>query len=138
MNEDYSSLSEEELIKEIQHQLEARDEIDSSDLEFKFEDEQLIVTGGLTSEEEMEGLVHILEDFLDPKDYVLEVEIAETSDRSQDFEKQKYAAPEEEDEDSDELEELEEYDEDEMDEEEEEDAEDEDLEEDDDFDDEKW
>ena len=134
MNEDYSALSEEELIKEIQRQLENHDEIDSSDLEFKFEDERLVVTGGLTTDEEMESLVHILEDFLDPKDYVMEVEIAETSDRSQDFEKARFA-PEEEDDDSDDMDELEEYDEDEVDEDEEEE---EDLEEEDDFDDEKW
>ncbi len=127
MIEDYGNLSEEEMIREIQKQLDNHAEIDSSGLEFKYENDRLIVSGALQTEEEMEALVHILEDYVDPKDYNMEVEIAEASVRvAENFEE----PFQEEEEDEDELDDLEEFDEEEM--EEEDEIEDEE------FDDDKW
>jgi hypothetical protein len=129
MIEDYGSLSEEEMIQEIQKQLDNHAEIDASGLEFKYENGRLIVSGAIQTEEEMEALVHILEDYVDPKDYNMEVEIAEASVRVDENFEEPFQA-EEEEEDEDELEDLEEFDE--------EDMEEEDEIEDEEFDDDKW
>ena len=135
MSEEYGSLSEEEILLEIQHQLEAHPEIDATDLEFKFEEEQLIVSGGLQTDEELEGLVHILEVFMDPKDYTLDVEIVEAPDPEYEA-RRLLGRDEEEDEDEEELleDDLEEFDE----EEDADDEEDENEAEEDDLDDDKW
>ncbi len=75
MIEEYGTLSEAELLQEIQRQLENHPEIDTTDLELKFEDEQLHIGGSLQTEEELEGLVTILEDYVDSQDYICDVEI---------------------------------------------------------------
>jgi hypothetical protein len=75
--EEYGTLSEEELIQEIMNQLEENDEIDPSELDFKFEDDKLKITGTLQSEDELEALISVLEDYVDPKDYQCDVEILE-------------------------------------------------------------
>ncbi|HKX12323.1 MAG TPA: hypothetical protein VJP40_04150 [bacterium] len=75
--EEYGTLSEEELIQEIMNQLEENVEIDPSELDFKFEDDKLKITGTLQSEDELEALIGVLEDYVDPKDYQCDVEILE-------------------------------------------------------------
>jgi hypothetical protein len=80
MIEDYGTLSEEELIAEIKKQLEDNEGIDASDLEFKYEDERLFINGTLQNDEELEVLVGILENYVDPKDYEMDVELIEASD----------------------------------------------------------
>ena len=77
MIEEYGTLSEEELIQEIVTQLENNGEIDPSDLDFKFEEDKLKITGTLQSEDELEVLLNVLEDYVDPKDYQCDVEILE-------------------------------------------------------------
>lgn len=133
MSEEYGTLSEEEILAEIQRQLEAHPEIDAADIEFKFDDEQLIVSGGLQTDEELEGLVHILEVFMDPKDYTLDVEIVEAPDPE--YEARRRLGRDAEDDDDEDLldDDLDDFDE--------EDDEDEDEEADsdeDDYDDDKW
>jgi hypothetical protein len=145
--EEYGTLSEEELIQEIMNQLEDNDDIDPSELDFKFEDDKLKITGTLQGEEELEALIAVLEDYVDPKDYQCDVEILEEAGIDSKFGKAaRFRAPaveEDEDEDEededDEDEEDEDFDfeeEDELDEEEEGDLEE--LDEDDEDDNNKW
>ncbi|HCU25556.1 MAG TPA: hypothetical protein DF383_11125 [Deltaproteobacteria bacterium] len=77
MIEEYGTLSEEELIQEIIAQLEESEGIDPSDLDFKFEEDKLKITGSLQNEDELEILIGVLEDYVDPKDYRCEVELLE-------------------------------------------------------------
>ena len=77
MIEEYGTLSDEELIQEIIAELEENGEIDPSDLDFKHVDDKLKITGTLQNEDELEVLVGILEDYVDPKDYQCEVELLE-------------------------------------------------------------
>ena len=77
MIEDYGTLSEEELLQEITDDLVERDEIDISDLEMKFNNGKLKVTGSLKNEEELEAFVAVLENYVDPKEYDCEVELHE-------------------------------------------------------------
>ncbi len=80
MIEEYGSLSEEELLQEISQHLEENKEIDASGLELRFEADKLKITGALSTEEELEILITVLEDYVDPKDYLCEVEILEGVD----------------------------------------------------------
>lgn len=104
--EEYGTLSEEELIQEIMNQLEDNDDIDPSELDFKFEDERLKITGTLQSEDELEALIAVLEDYVDPKDYQCDVEILEEAGIDSNFGKgarfRREAVEEESDEDEDE------------------------------------
>jgi len=141
MSDEFGTLSEAEIIKEIHHHLENHPEIDSSDLEFKFEDEQLIVHGTLQTEEELEALVHIVEEYVDPKDYLCEVEVIEGAESDfsdpSEFERGLKKKSEEEDEDEEDDDEEEDYwDEDDIDEGDEDEVEEEESE--DDYDDDKW
>lgn len=124
MIEEYGTLSEEELIQEIMAELEENGEIDPSDLDFKFEDDKLKISGTLQNEDELEALVAVLEDYVDPKDYQCDVELLEEGvdsslvrdrrparDTDEDYEEEE---EEEEDEDFDD-DGLEEVDEDDMD-----------------------
>ncbi|KAB2842455.1 hypothetical protein F9K50_02000 [bacterium] len=77
MIEEYGTLSEEELIQEIMAELEENGEIDPSDLDFKFEDDKLKIRGTLQNEDELEVLIGVLEDYVDPKDYQCDVELME-------------------------------------------------------------
>jgi len=77
MIEEYGTLSEEELIQEIVNELEESNEIDPSELDFKFEDDKLKITGTLQNEDELEVLIGVLEDYIDPKDYQCDVELME-------------------------------------------------------------
>lgn len=130
MIEDYGTLSEKELVEEIMRQLEQSGQIDASDLEFKFEEDKLTILGSLQTEEEFELLSQILEDYLDPKDYKLDIEVIEGI--SEDFsERSRFEVVEEEEEEEvDDLHEdgLEEVEEEDMDLEEEEEEEDEEAE----------
>ena len=137
MAEDYGSLSEEELTGEIQRQLDSHPEIDASDLEFKFEDGHLIVSGSLQTEEELEALVHLLENYMDPKDYSMEIEVADVPDREY-AERSPFSSEEDDDEEEEEEEEKDEYIEEELEEFEEDEMEEGDDLDEDDFDDEKW
>ncbi len=101
MIEDYGTLSEEELIEEIVRQLEQSGQIDASDLEFKFEEDKLIISGSLQTEEELELLSKILEDDLDPKDYKIDIEVIEGI--SEDFAERSHFEEEEEEEETDDL-----------------------------------
>ncbi len=129
--EEYGTLSEEELIQEIMNHLEENDEIDPSELDFKFEDDKLKITGTLESEDELEALISVLEDYVDPKDYQCDVEILEEAGIDSSFGKgARFRRPavddadeeeddeEEEDEDDEEDEDFEYDEEDELDEEE--------------------
>ncbi len=77
MIEEYGTLSEEELIQEIMAELEENGEIDPSDLDFKFEEDKLKISGTLQNEDELEVLIGVLEDYVDPKDYQCDVELME-------------------------------------------------------------
>lgn len=111
--EEYGTLSEEELIQEIMNQLENNDEIDSSELDFKFEDDKLKITGTLQSEDELEALIAVLEDYVDPKDYQCDVEILEEAGIDSNFGKAaRFRRPAEEDEDEEDEEEDDDEDED--------------------------
>ena len=77
MIEDYGTLSEEELLDEILQELEESTEVDSSELEFKFEGGKLHIYGTLPNEEGLENLVSILENHLDPNDYEFDVDLVE-------------------------------------------------------------
>ena len=134
MIEDYGTLSEEELLEEIMHRIEENGEIDASDLDFKFEEDRLVITGSLQTEEEIEALTTILEDYLDPKDYSFDIDVAEAPDKT--FKKGAFKAAPEEEEEFEEDEEDEDFDDEGLEEVDEEDMEIE--EEDDDFDDDKW
>ena len=76
MIEEYGSLSEDELLEEILQELEEETDLDPNSLDFIFEDEKLVVRGTLGSQEELENLVGVLENFVDPSDYELDVELA--------------------------------------------------------------
>jgi len=80
MIEEYGTLSEEELLQEILNQLEESSEIDSSDLDFKYVEDKLKISGTLQNEDELEVLISILEDYVDPKDYQCDVELLEASE----------------------------------------------------------
>jgi hypothetical protein len=77
MIEDYGTLSEEELLDEILQELEEATEVDTSELEFKFEAGKLHIYGTLPNEEELENLVSVLENHLDPNDYQFDVDLIE-------------------------------------------------------------
>ncbi len=77
MIEDYGTLSEEELIEEIQQELEESSDIDVAELEFKFEDGRLIVIGTLQDGDELESLVGVLENHVEPEDYELVIDLVE-------------------------------------------------------------
>jgi hypothetical protein len=77
MIEEYGTLSEEELLDEILQELEEATEVDSSELEFKFESGKLHIYGTLPNEEELENLVSVLENHLDPNDYEFDVDLIE-------------------------------------------------------------
>jgi len=122
MIEEYGTLSEEELIQEIMAELEENGEIDPSDLDFKFEEDKLKISGTLQNEDELEVLIGVLEDYVDPKDYQCDVELMEEGvdsslvrDRraARDVADEDYEEEEEEDEDFDD-DGLEEVDEDDM------------------------
>jgi hypothetical protein len=135
MIEDYGTLSEEELVQELIKQLEDNEGIDASDLEFKFEEGKLIISGSLQNEDELEVLVGLLENYIDPKDYECNVELIEGDDRDyavrSPFEEEIEEDEEEEDEEEDLIEE-------DLEKGEEEEAEFEDEDEDGGFDDDKW
>lgn len=115
--EEYGTLSEEELIQEIMNQLEDNDDIDPSELDFKFEDDKLKITGTLQSEDELEALIAVLEDYVDPKDYQCDVEILEEAGIDSSFGKgARFRRPIAENEEKDDKDEEEEDDEDEDDE----------------------
>lgn len=140
MIEEYGTLSEEELVEEIKKHLEENEGIDASDLEFKHEDDKLLISGTLQNDEELEVLVAVLEDYVDPKDYEMDVELIEASDPEiEERRARRYNDDEDDSEDEEEL--LEEDLDEEGEDEDEEDAEGE-LEEEEDeeggFDDEKW
>ena len=101
--EEYGTLSEEELVQEIMNRLEDNGDIDPSELDFKFEDDKLKITGTLQSEDELEALVSVLEDYVDPKDYQCDVEILEEAGIDSNFKKgaafRRLATDEDEDED---------------------------------------
>lgn len=103
MIEEYGTLSEEELIQEIIAELEENGEIDPSDLDFKFEEDKLKISGTLQNEDELEVLIAVLEDYVDPKDYQCDVELLEEGvDASLGRNRRRAAAHhEEEDEDED-------------------------------------
>ena len=112
MIEEYGTLSEEELIQEIIAELEENGEIDPSDLDFKYVDDKLKITGTLQNEDELEVLIGILEDYVDPKDYQCEVELLEEGvDASLAKDRRRVMEDEDEDEDED-LEEDEDFDDD--------------------------
>jgi len=75
MIEDYGTLSEGELLTEIKQELEERSDLDVSLLEFNFEGGKLNVHGNLANDEDLQSLVNILENHIDPEDYDLEVEL---------------------------------------------------------------
>lgn len=92
MLEDYGTLSEEELLQEILEEIKDKNEINTSELEFKFAEGQLIIAGTLKNEKELKHLVDLLENFLDPKEYELEIELhsgnASNISKSADYEKE--------------------------------------------------
>ena len=114
MIEEYGTLSEEELIQEIIAELEENGEIDPSDLDFKFEEDKLKISGTLQNEDELEVLIGVLEDYVDPKDYQCDVELLEEGvDASLGRSRRRAAAHhEEEEEDEDFEEEDEDFDDD--------------------------
>jgi len=73
MIEDYGTLSEEELLEEIIQELEEETEIDASNLEFHFEEGKLMIHGGLAKREDLEYLVGVLENHVEPSDYKLDI-----------------------------------------------------------------
>jgi hypothetical protein len=77
MIEDYGTLSEEELLDEILQELEEVTEVDTSELEFKFEGGKLHIYGTLQNEEELENLISVLENHIDPNDYQFDVDLVE-------------------------------------------------------------
>lgn len=77
MIEDYGTLSEEELLDEILQELEEISDVDSSELEFKFEGGKLHIYGTLQNEEELENLISVLENHIDPNDYQFDVDLIE-------------------------------------------------------------
>lgn len=140
MIEEYGTLSEEELIQEIMAELEENGEIDPSELDFKFEDDKLKISGTLQNEDELEVLIGVLEDYVDPKDYQCDVELMEEGVDSS-LVRERRASREAEDEDYEEEEEDEDFDDDgleEVDEDEMDFDEDMDEEEDDEGSDDKW
>lgn len=146
--EEYGTLSEEELIQEIMNQLEENQDIDPSELDFKFEEDKLKITGTLQSEDELEALIAVLEDYVDPKDYQCDVEILEEAGIDSKFGKAaRFRRPtveededeeEEEDEDEEDDDDFEYDEEDELDEEDDADFDELEDEEDDDEDSNKW
>ena len=84
MIEEYGKLSGEELIEEITQQIEDETEIDISHLEFSFEEGCLNVTGNLANDEQLQALIDVLENNLDPNDYDLEIEVLESSEEALD------------------------------------------------------
>ena len=95
MIEEYGTLSEEELLEEIVQDLDENTELDSSELEFKFEDGKLHIFGNLNNEEELETLVGVLENHIDPEDYHFEVDLVEGEHRTLDSSTYGAAAKEE-------------------------------------------
>jgi hypothetical protein len=81
MIEDYGTLSEEELLEEIYQELEETTEVDSSELEFKFEGGKLHICGSLQNEEELENLISVLENHVEPNDYQFDVDLIEGQPR---------------------------------------------------------
>jgi hypothetical protein len=77
MIEDYGTLSEEELLGEILQELQETTEVDSSELEFKFEVGKLHIHGTLQNEEELESLISVLENHIEPNDYQFDVDLIE-------------------------------------------------------------
>lgn len=77
MIEDYGTLSEEELLEEITQDLEENTEINPSDLEFRFEEGKLNISGSLQNEDDLELLVGVLENHVEPNDYKFEVDLVE-------------------------------------------------------------
>lgn len=75
MIEDYGTLSEDELLVEIKQELDEKSDIDPTQLEFAFEEGKLIIQGTLANGEELETLVGVLENHIDPEDYDLHVEL---------------------------------------------------------------
>ncbi|MFO1462162.1 MAG: hypothetical protein U1F66_00115 [bacterium] len=139
MIEEYGTLSEEELIQEIISELEESDEIDPSDLDFKFEDDKLKITGTLQNEDELEALISVLEDYVDPKDYQCDVELMEEGVDSTLNKDRRIAREPDEDYEEEDEEEDEDFDDDGLEEVEEDELDFEDLEEDEGDDDEdKW
>lgn len=84
MIEEYGTLSEEELLEEIIQDLDENTELDSSELEFKFEGGKLHIYGTLNNEEELENLIGVLENHIDPEDYHFEVDLIEGEHRTLD------------------------------------------------------
>lgn len=77
MIEDYGTLSEEELLEEIMQDLQENTDINPESLDFRFEDGKLNISGSLQNEEELELLVGVLENHVEPSDYKFEVDLAE-------------------------------------------------------------
>lgn len=78
MIEDYGTLSEEELLEEITQELE-ENEIDISNLEFKFENSKLLVLGSLANDVELESLIDVIENHINEDDYELDIDLEEGS-----------------------------------------------------------
>lgn len=77
MIEDYGTLSEEELLEEISQDLTENTDINPENLELRFEDGKLNISGTLQNEDELELLVGVLENHVEPSDYKFEVELIE-------------------------------------------------------------
>ncbi len=129
MIEEYGTLSEEDLVEEILQELEDNTEMDASELEFKFEGGKLHIQGALQNEEELENLVGVLENHLEPEDYEFEIDLVEGELRTLDSDTYAANAVEESSDDSKKFleESLEEIEDDEV-----------DFSEDEGFDDDKW
>ena len=77
MIEDYGTLSQEELREEILQELEENAELDTSELKLKFEGKKLFIIGALQNEEELENLVGVLENYMEPDDFELDIDLVE-------------------------------------------------------------
>ncbi len=77
MIEEYGTLSEKELLEEIVNDLKEQTEIDVAELDFVFDEGKLHIQGSVQTGEDLESLVGILDDHLDPTDYQLEIDLLE-------------------------------------------------------------
>ncbi len=83
--ENNESRSEKELAQEIMAQLQENPDIDATDIELHFEDGELHIDGTLQTEEELEALIEVIEEYIDTNDYVCEVEVLE-NEEDEDYE----------------------------------------------------
>jgi len=77
MIEEYGTLSEEELLNEINQEIEEEGGINISRLEMTFENGKLLIQGELANEEELVNLVGVMENHVDPEDYSMDIELDE-------------------------------------------------------------